>query len=559
MSNSNYKSLKESIINQHIPQLTELYQRYDINSDKIERFSKEAENFTVRLPLVGAFSSGKTTLINALLNEKLFAVEVNPETALPVEISYAPTAQFIGFTSKGQSHKMSAQAVAKQQFDSLLPDGWLEAKLPAKNLQSISELTLVDMPGWDSGIDQHSKAIDAYLGRSLAYCLVVSADEGNLRDSLRNFVQELSIHKMPALVVITKADKKPQEDIDSVKDQIEKEVTKVLGQPPLGVVQVSGRKNQIQGFLDLLQSLQSKASERFSSAIVMPILGDLSGLEKRLHMLLNQENLNEEQLQVQRKDLEREMQEFKRRVELETQKIDEQLAPSARNIINDIKNSLLSQVETLASQAIGGDDLKGTIGTTVRLALAEGIEREFAPKIRAYFSKIEKELPNTLTINTNLDFESNANNRSNDIKIDASGILQTISTLLPLILTKFGPIGILVSGVVSVLFSFFGGSNKDEPEDKTEHAKNQIITKMIPQVITQVELSLKEHLRKQVEEAKLQILAATEEQSRQHQQSLNKLEEELKLEKEAFEAKRVEYTKDLAKINEIKAQLRIAG
>lgn len=541
-------------IKQNLPELLELYERYDRSTETLKKLADEAENFTVRLPLVGAFSCGKTSLINALIGEKLFAVEVSAETALPVELSYSPTTQFIGHTPEGGVRNLTHDNVLKQNFTDLLPDGWLQAKLPASHLQAISQLTLVDMPSWDSGIDQHSQAIDSYLYRSLAYCLVVSADEGNLRESLRNFIKELAVRKMPALVVITKSDKKPQEDIDAVQAQITQEVAKLLGQPPLGVVQVSATKRKIQPFIDLLASLQGQAGERFSTAITKPFINELSGLVKRLETLNNQDNLNEEGLQAQRKELEREMLAFEARVRMETERLDSQVNPAATGILMRVESNLTAQLGTLAREALNGGDIKGTIGTTLRLAISEGIQEEFAPKVQRYFERIEQDVPNTLNLRVDLDISKSLDKDVGKVEFDTSSLQQIISTILPFILTKLtGPIGLLVGGVASLFVGLFGGSSSSEENerDPIEDIKRQIANQVIPQVKSQVEASLRQHLKAQAEEAKQQILAATQEQSQSHQESLNQLEKQLQRGKAAFEAKRQEYQADQEKLNSI--------
>lgn len=541
-----------------IEQLRELYQKYEKSSEQLDRIAKEAGCFSVRLPLVGAFSCGKTTLINALIGEKLFAVEVNPETALPVELTYAPTQEFIGYTAAGDARSMSHDEVLQQQFSDLLPDGCLQARLPADNLKQLAQLTLVDMPGWDSGIEQHSQAIDAYLHRSLAYCLVVSADEGNLRESLRLFIQELAVRKMPALVIITKTDKKPQSDIDAVEQQITAEVTKILGQPPLGVVQVAARKRQIQSFVDLLHTLQGQADERFFAAVTDPLLKDSLGLEKRLETLLNQDNMDAEALQVKRQELEQQMREFEAKINMETDALDAQVDSASGHIVRRVESALMAQVGSLASRAVNGGDLNGSIGSTLRLAISQGVQTEFAPKLKRYFERIEHEVPTALNVDVDLNL---ATLESKDIKFDVSQLLPVLGPILTTVLSRLalpaliGPIGIAVSLLIGL---FSGGSSKSKEEQEREQletAKSKIISEVIPQVKSQVELTLRDHLLAQAEDAKQQIIAATRAQSQQHQETLNQLEVELEKGKEAFEQKRQGYLKDMELLKSIQTEL----
>ena len=55
----------------------------------LQRLENEARHFTIRVPLIGKFSSGKSTLLNTVLGERTLAASVDPQTALPAEITWA--------------------------------------------------------------------------------------------------------------------------------------------------------------------------------------------------------------------------------------------------------------------------------------------------------------------------------------------------------------------------------------------------------------------------------------------------------------------------------------
>ncbi|MGR6838755.1 dynamin family protein [Aliivibrio wodanis] len=69
-------------LEQLIPIIEKLSEEYGFEKQSEQAINKHNQ-FKLRLPLVGSFSSGKSTLINALLGEKLLSVEVTPETCLP--------------------------------------------------------------------------------------------------------------------------------------------------------------------------------------------------------------------------------------------------------------------------------------------------------------------------------------------------------------------------------------------------------------------------------------------------------------------------------------------
>ncbi len=57
--------------------------------------SSKLEKQGVRLALIGGFSTGKSTLINAILGEKLLTTRVNPTTVCPTYIQYNPSSQVV--------------------------------------------------------------------------------------------------------------------------------------------------------------------------------------------------------------------------------------------------------------------------------------------------------------------------------------------------------------------------------------------------------------------------------------------------------------------------------
>ena len=536
------------------PEIEQFFDRYHRPNDSLRNFRQEIDAFTVRVPLVGAFSSGKTTLVNALLGEKIFAVEVDPKTTIPVELCYAPQEQFIGHKDVQAPVSLNRQQVKNQDFAFLLPNGWLQASLTAKNLEDLPHLTLVDMPGWDSGIDEHARAIDAYLPRSLAYCLVVSVDEGNLHDSLRNFLKELAIHKMPALLVITKSDKKPQTDVESVQKKVLSEMRQVLHEDPLEVVQVSARK-QIQPFLNALQHLQQRVGERFHRAVAQPLLVELQGLEKHLETLANQENLDAEQISVRRRQLEQEMRQFMALLEQENQMLDAQIGPATRRIMELVRTRLVAQLDTLAHLVLVNGDLQGSLGQTVRLAISEGIDQEFASKLRRYFERLENEVPTTLNVSSPFNRDANTSSSS---EVDLSGLKTVITTIMSAVtarLAMLGPVGLAIGAVLNVLVGLWdwtgGNDQESQAAQQREKAKQHILHSVIPEVISKISEELRLNLQSQLDAAKQDIMTATEARGRQHQQSLDQLAAELLQGQAAFEQVRQVYLTDHERLRDI--------
>ena len=116
-----------------LPLLETLLIRYQQPLETFQAVRDDTTHFKMRVPLVGAFSAGKSTLLNKLLGEDLLSVEVSPETSLATELHYASTEQIIGHYKNGQLINLSRQTLLEQSFGTLIPDGWIELNTPSKS------------------------------------------------------------------------------------------------------------------------------------------------------------------------------------------------------------------------------------------------------------------------------------------------------------------------------------------------------------------------------------------------------------------------------------------
>ena len=565
--------VRQDQINKIMPDLRRIFIDSDKSIDKLEELAVQSKEFRMRVPLVGAFSSGKTSLLNTFLGERIFAVNINPETALPVELHYAEDPKFIGHKKGKSPINLTKDEVFGQDFDELLPDGWIEAQMPNPLLKDQGYLTLVDMPGWDSGVEQHSRAIDNYLSRSLAYCLVVSVDEGTLHASLRDFLEELAQHNMPTLLVISKIDKRPSDQVDEVVAKVSEEVSQVLNQPPLAVAKVSARRKNIgiEEFSNNLKKLGELVNDSFDLAITQGFLLEINQLKKHLDVLINADNINAEQLTAKRIEVEQSLRDFQLKVDVETEDLDKQIDPITRNIMRLFESRLIGELNSLSSSLLHGGDIQGTVGKILRSSINDGVQNEFSPKLKNYFSRVNAEIPDHLVSGMSLssagsnvstgvfDSLSNSPEVSKAMQTAISGILTNILARIPAL--ALGPIGIAVSTLVGALVpaalgKLFGGNNEaDLQEQKEEAAKNQVLNDLIPTILSSVEPDIRESLYELVLEAKKEINDAAQKQAQEYQYSLDQLEKELAEDTAIFEKNRTKYKNNKLNLEKIEKKL----
>ena len=236
------------------------------------------EKTEILMPFIGAFSSGKSSLINALLGEALLSTDISPETALPMELRAAKNLGFIACTPDGKQETLTKERFLDAEFSDIAQaNGWICAQLP--HLAAWPNLVLVDLPGWSSGHSEHERHVDDYLLRlarnhlneNTVFVIAISADEGTLRDNVRERLQTIDMSGSRYLLVLTKSDKRSPSDLEKITQHLKESVTAVMGKAPTEVLMTSARKKDIEPLKQAIQTIH-KSSEPKAPAVNIPEL-----------------------------------------------------------------------------------------------------------------------------------------------------------------------------------------------------------------------------------------------------------------------------------------------
>lgn len=540
-----------------LPEVQYLFTKHKCSNEVIVDIENMARNFSVRVPLVGAFSCGKSSLLNALIGESFFATSIDPQTALPAELSYANEERLIGYTQEGNKIGLTRTQIKENQLNSLHPNGWLDIQLPNAKLAALPHIRLVDMPGWDSGNDGHTQAIDSYASRSLAYCVVVSADEGSLHESIRIALQELNLHEMPVIAIITKCDKKPEKDVDDIAIQVAIEIEKILGKPPLKLVKVSSRKKNVASFLDALGSLEELAEPLFSQNVIKPFVVELRQLSKYLDTLINRDDLDSEKIKIAYEQNAEQRKIFDSRLSEETQRLDERVSKIAENIQRQLKDNLIAQLDSFATIALRNGDLNTPIGQTIRLAITKGCKEELEPEMRHYFSKVSEIVPKNMNIELRLPEGRHVETDGAGEVIHGAvkeGVFLVISNLLLKSKNKYAvALVVVLKPLIELVSSFFKNASEKEVAQlqRREEARQYILNHVIPQAIQSNDESLLPALLEHVKHAKASIAANIQKQVDSLDAALVELKETLAKGQDAFAITRAGYLDEQEKLQKI--------
>lgn len=209
-----------------LSELKAIREKYSLDSSDIDEMLGEIQSFKVTAPIIGNFSTGKSSMLNAVLGRRLVSVEITPETAVPTEIFYGDD-NVTRIDLEGNTHNYSFDELPLRDL-SVRNTELVRIAYDHPFLKEIENVKLVDLPGFDSGIELHNQAIDKYLPNSLAYILVVAVDEPVLKDNITNFVQELELHGMPLYVVLTKCSRLTTEEVMACRDLVVGIIGKII-------------------------------------------------------------------------------------------------------------------------------------------------------------------------------------------------------------------------------------------------------------------------------------------------------------------------------------------
>lgn len=211
------------------------------------------QNANLLIPLVGEFSSGKTTLLNALTDSKKLETATKPTTATIYEIHFGcnkceanvvlSDGQVAHFDDLGElKNDQLSDAQIVTVFDT-------STKVPSSTI-------LVDTPGLSSPVVKHRQVLVDFLPSADAILLVVDINQQVTR-SLTDFIDMIKLSKRPVYIVLTKSDTKSVSEIEAAKQYIADNCKLPVQQ----VVVVSAAKDNMSELYALLETIQKSKNE----------------------------------------------------------------------------------------------------------------------------------------------------------------------------------------------------------------------------------------------------------------------------------------------------------
>ena len=421
-----------------------------------EEFMQEVQDAQyIKVPLVGVFSAGKSSLLNVFTEKVgMLPVDTMPETAVAYELYYGLN-ESVELYRNGE--KIDSKPLADIKQLDTKPGDIAKVYCTSEHIKKLQDrgIILVDMPGIGSGLERHDAAIFNYINSGTAFVLIVDAEQGSLRGSTMTFMQELSQYNMHPAILISKIDKKTDSEVKAITEYIEYQLSK-LGSTDSFVGTVCSVNNDLNGFTTYLESLNPEALVR-------------EKLNKKFRYIVNSviEQINL-RIQIKDKDIadvEGKIKQFE--AEIANVKLELPVADgyadspekSTEDVLDSVRLALSNKATDIAQMIIDKEDsetVKAAIVSIVRSAVILALKDESEQYSVALGAAVKESITELPTFEVTLDFMN-----------DFSGVTESLGALLTTALAKIGVLGglgtLIINLVVSLVPKFlswlFGKSN----------------------------------------------------------------------------------------------------
>ena len=299
---------------------------------RLEQNDKE-----IIIPLVGEFSSGKTSLINSLMDNRVLETASKPVTATIYEIKFGantPHAEIINQDG----------TLANEDIDNLSNERLKDAKCVRvfdTSTKVGSQTVLVDTPGLSSNDPQHKITLASFLPHADAIIIITDVNQQVTR-SLIDFVENAKLSDRPIYLVLTKCDTKSKEAIENAKKYIKDN----LSLPIENMACVSATNGDLSELMDLFSKIQKNKNEIVTKAIMRRLKGIASDISTYIDELLKKSSSNKT-MNAKIDELQDELERISRNIEKLIRDAGTQIREKGEDYTNKFQEQTCSRLDAI--------------------------------------------------------------------------------------------------------------------------------------------------------------------------------------------------------------------
>ena len=363
-------------------------------AERLRAIDERTQNPSAQLilPLIGEFSAGKTSLINALTDSKVLEIASRPTTATLYQIFFGSTEnKAVALTAEGEEVEL--------QLDALKNDELL--KYPTVNLFDTStkvpkDIIFVDTPGLSSPDPKHREVLISILPRIDAILLTVDANQPITR-SLLAFVKEMRLAEKPIYLILNKTDTKSTGELQDLKAGIARDIDLPIDSVVCTSASTGG-VSELQQLLTKIQGQKTQIIAKVDALRTKELIGELRAFIAEILRSSSSPKELKEAVRAQERELERLQSNIRQLME----RVEEKLSDKVDETQSTLRTQLWSSLNgILSKKGISyNQEIKEEI-IRIKTILLQNFTRQVSTTIRevnASSRDIRVQLPSAETI-----------------------------------------------------------------------------------------------------------------------------------------------------------------
>lgn len=524
---------------ERISQATEIAREYIKSDALMHRLEEEqkgllndlSSNRFIKVPFVGDFNAGKSSLLNTMMGINLLPTDIVPTTAVAYELYYSEE-EYLQIYHKGE--KQGTAPLSQIGALKAVPGDVVYVYLKNDFLKRLNDrgIVLVDMPGINSGIEAHNNAILSYIQEGSYFILLSEIEQGTLSRSTLRFIDELKKYGLKCSIFLSKVEGKPESEVPTIVKNVEDIAQRIIG-PDAVVGTVSSVTKQYDDVLRVLDNLDAETfiTQKYSELVCGFIDEIIEDLQLQIKLACSDKKDFQSKIAALGAEREKTIESLRAKAAGA-----QSLENSADDVLNDIREALVKNSLHLAhfisNNNSSTDAFSAELLSIIRPVLFSSFKRE----ISEYQNVIGDSVRDfSLKVNDILQDKGNqALDAANEIignllgREVLEGLLKKgldklmekliaykgLSTLLGTLGKILGPLVTILLNIIPDLLRLIFGKSR---ESKVDLIRQKIVSEIVPKIVE----SLREPVTTMLDEQRREAMNSMEQLINSEAQKFN--------------------------------------